>query len=119
MVERLRRLAGDAGEDKGLRKELREAGKAVAGDKVEIARDRAPERTGKLKRSGRVLVLVSPKKEEIRLTLVFGGELAPYAPIVHATHPTHANFLGSVILEAAGTGAEELARRIDLNRAAK
>ena len=57
--------------------------------------------------TSRVVVLVSSKRQDIRIAIVMGGSLAPYARIVHETHPTKSKFLESVILEAAGTAAED------------
>jgi hypothetical protein len=114
MKRRLEHLTSE----KGLRKEARAATKEVGGEKLAISVDRAPEKTGKLKRSGRLLVMVSPKKEDIRISLVFGGPDVLYARRVHETHKTQSKFLESVILEAAGTAGHEIAAKIDLKRAA-
>lgn len=107
-----------ANPDKGIRKEAREALKTVGASKLEIAVGRAPERTGRLKRSGRLLVMVSPKKQDLRIALVFGGDGLLYARKVHDTHPTHSGYLLSVLLEAAGTIGREIATHIDMRRAA-
>jgi hypothetical protein len=113
MKDRLAHVAGD----KGMRKVARGAALEVGGEKLELAKDRAPEKTGRLKRSGIVKVLVSSKKEDIRISIIFGGALAPYARIVHETHKTHSKFLESVILEAANTALGEIAEKIDLRQA--
>jgi len=113
MLARLERLAGD----QGMRKELRGAVKEVGQDKLAITQDRVPVKTGKLQRSGRLLVMVSPKKEDIRISIVYGGPDVPYALRVHETHKTKSKFVESVILEAAPTAAGEIAGKIDLKRA--
>ena len=115
MRRKLERVAAD----QGLRKVARKATLEVGEDKVLIpSRERAPEKTGRLKRSGRVKVMVSSKKDDIRISILFGGPLAPYARIVHEKHPTKSKFLESVMLEAVRTLPRELAQRIDLRQAA-
>lgn len=107
--------------DKGMRKEARGALKTVGGRKLQIAQSRVKVRTGKLQRSGRLYVMVSPKREDLRIAIAFGGKSygVLYARKVHDKHPTHSRFLVSVILESAGTAGRELAQEIDLRRAAK
>lgn len=114
MKERFIRLASE----EGMRKQLRSATKEVGEDKLAISVERAPEKTGRLKRSAKLRVMVSPKKEDIRISLSFGGPDVLYAAKVHETHKTHAKFLQSVILEAARTAGQEIGAKIDLKRAA-
>ena len=113
MLDKLRRVAGD----QGMRKQARGAALEVGGEKIEIVKGRTPVKTGRLQRSEHVKVLVSSKKEDIRIALVAGGPTALYARKVHETHKTHAKFLESVILEAASTVARELGAKIDLRKA--
>ena len=60
---------------------------------LQLARILAPVRTGALRRSGTVreVPLLSGKGKAVHIG--FGGPGAPYAPIVHETHPTKAKFL--------------------------
>ena len=113
MRKRLEHLASD----KGMRKELRAAATEVGGEKLEVAKDRAPYKTGRLRNSAKLKVMVSSKKEDIRIALIFGGPEAPYAVRVHESHPTQSKFLESVLLESARTIAAELGAKIDLEAA--
>lgn len=73
---------------------------------LQFARVLAPIRTGALRRSGyvRKLPLASGKGHAVGIG--FGGATAPYAPIVHETHPTRAKFLEQAFrLLAAGMKA--------------
>lgn len=119
MKAKLATLAAE-GTDKGIRREAREALKSVGTPMLETAGERAPERTGKLKRSRRLLVMVSPKREDLRIALVFGGASRGvlYAAKVEATHKTHAHFLQSTLMDNAGSAGRQLATHIDLRRAA-
>lgn len=114
MLRKLERIAGD----QGMRKEARKAASEVWGKRVPIMQARTPEKTGRLKRSERMRVMVSSKKEDIRLTLIAGGPLAPYAAIVHEKHKTQSKFMESVVREAVPTAAREIAIAIDLRRTA-
>ena len=114
MKRRLEKLAGDA----GFRKEARKGSADVWGKRVPIMQARTPEKTGKLKRSERMKIMVSSKKEDIRLALIAGGPDVLYARKVHATHKTHSNFMRSVLFESAGSVGREIAQAIDLRRAA-
>jgi len=120
MKAKLQAIAGD----KGMRKEARGAALEVGGVMLGQMQARTPVKTGRLKRSERIKVLVSSKKEDIRISLLAGGELAPYAAIVHndtkARHPHggQAKFMESVILENVPTAGRQLAEKIDLRRAA-
>lgn len=114
MLARLERLAGD----KGMRKELRKATVEVGETKIPIVQERTPVDKGNLVRSVRLRVMVSPKKEDIRISIVAGGPTAPYAARVHETHKTKSKFIESVILEAVPTAAADIGARIDLRAAA-
>jgi len=116
MKKKLERVAGD----QGMRKEARTATIEVGGELLDRMKARTPVKTGKLQRSERLLVMVSPKKEDIRLSLIAGGgpENVLYARKVHETHKTHSKFMESVIFEAAPTAGQQIAAKIDLQRAA-
>lgn len=105
-----------AATDQGMKKEIRKAVKEVGLEKLAIVQERTPVKSGKLRASERLLVMVSAKKEDIRISLVAGGPDVNYARRVHETHKTHSKFLESVILEAVPTVGRELADRIDLKR---
>jgi hypothetical protein len=91
-------------------------------EKLAIAVERAPEKTGRLKRSGRVRVSIRKKagKENIAAFLVFGGgpEQVRHALIVHENHKTHAKYLERTILEAVNTAGEEIAQKVHLRQVA-
>lgn len=113
MKRKLRAIASD----KGMRKVARESAKVVWGRRVPMVQKRVPVRTGRLKDSVRMRVTVSPKKENILLSLLVGGVFirgkpVGYAGFVHETHKTHSKFLESVIRESAATVARELATEI-------
>jgi hypothetical protein len=120
MLAKLVRLASD----KGIRKQLRVATLEVAESMVELMKFRTPVKTGKLMRSERALAMVSPKKEDVRVTMVAGGVGIEYAQRVHenltAKHPGggQAKYMESVLLESAPTAGREIAIRIDLKDAA-
>ena len=114
MRQKLERLASD----RGARKELRGAAKEVWESKVPEMQERTPIKTGRLRRSERMRVMVSSKKEDVRLTLLAGGPDAPYAPRVHETHKTMSKFMEKTLLEAARTAAADIGAKIDLKRAA-
>ena len=122
MLAKLKRVTSD----KGMRKEARKALKQVGERMVEVMRTRTPEKTGRLKRSLRTYVMVSEKKEDLRISLLAGGAKYNilYARVVHenltAEHPKggQAKYMESVILENASTAAAELAGIIDLAEAA-
>lgn len=115
--EMKRRLENMASGDKGLRKEARQATVAVGNELLEKMKARTPVKTGKLQRSERLIVMVSGKKEDIRISLVAGGPDVLYARKVHETHKTQPKFLESVIMEAASTAGRQIAEKIDLKRA--
>lgn len=116
--EMLRKLENIAG-DKGMRKVARAATLEVAEELLRKMKERTPVKKGHLRDSERILVMVSAKKEDIRISLIAGGEDVPYAARVHETHPTKSKFMESVILEAAPTAGQEIAARIDLKQAAE
>lgn len=101
--------------------EARRGTRVVAMQKADLAQERAPEKTGKLKASKRVSVSIrkSGATPNISATVKFGGPDVRYARIVHETHPTQSKFLESVLLEAVPTIGADLAREIDLKKALK
>jgi hypothetical protein len=111
--ELLKRLENVAG-DKGMRKQARKATVEVAESKLPAMQERTPVKTGKLQRSERVKVMVSPKREEIRISLIAGGPDVPYAYRVHETHKTKSKFVEKTLLELAQTAAAEIGAKIDL-----
>jgi hypothetical protein len=114
MLRKLRHLSGE----QGMRKQARSALLEVGEPKLELMKSRTPVKTGKLLRSERLRVMVSPKKEDLRISLIAGGPDVPYAKRVHETHKTKSKFMESVLLEAAPTVGAEIAAKIDLRRAA-
>ena len=114
MLQKLERVAGD----QGMRKVARTATLEVGGVLLDRMKERTPVKTGKLRDSERILVLVSSKKEDIRISLIAGGPGVLYAAKVHETHKTQSKFMESVILEAVPTAAQDIAARIDLKTAA-
>lgn len=113
MKQKLRNVAGD----KGMRKIARGAALEVAGEFLIEMKAGTPFKTGKLRNSEKIRVLVSSKKEDIRITMVAGGPEAPYAWIVHERHKKKPKFMESVILEHAPTAGQEIAAKIDLRQA--
>ena len=114
MKAKLRAVAGD----KGMRKEARGAALEVGAVILEKMKEATPVDTGKLRNSERIRVLVSSKKEDIRISLIAGGPDVPYARRVHETHKTKSKFMERPLLEAAPTAARDIADKIDLKRAA-
>jgi hypothetical protein len=118
MRAKLRQIAGD----QGMRKEARRAMSAVAPDHVEIMRGYTPEKTGRLKRSERFRVMVSQKKEDLRISFLAGGAEYNilYAHKVHedlaAKHPKggQAKFMERMMAEAAQTIAAEIGAELKL-----
>jgi hypothetical protein len=100
-----------------MRKQAREATKSVAESRVPVMQARTPRKTGKLQQSERVKVMVSSKKEEIRIALIAGGPDVLYARKVHATHKEQPLFLEKTLLELANTAAAEIGAKIDLKKA--
>jgi hypothetical protein len=99
-------------------KELRRALLDFAESKVPIVVERTPRKTGKLQGTVRARVMVSGKKEDLRVTISAGGPDAPYARIVHETHKTQSKFIESVILESRGTAAGDIAGLVSEERLA-
>lgn len=99
-----------------------------AQEKLAIAQDRAPVKTGKLRDSGKVRITIgkratlfgfkASKEGDIAASIVFGGPDVPYARIQHETNPTHSKFLERTLVEAVGTAGAEIAEKIDLKKAA-
>lgn len=102
-------------------KAARKGTKEWATEKLTIAVNRAPEKTGKLKASGKIRTSIRKKegKENIAASLVFGGPDVLYARRVHETHKTNSKFLERTIHEAAPTAAAELAAKIQLKSLGK
>jgi len=116
MLRKLERVASD----KGMRKEARAALNEVADPMVEEMKADTPVKTGRLQRSERKRVMVSSKKEDMRISLIAGGgpEDIRYAARVHETHKTKSKFMEKTLLRHKGTLGGELAAKIDLRRAA-
>lgn len=95
---------------------VREGAKTVAERKLELARARAPEKTGRLKRDSRVTVSIRREGggKKVVATIRFN---APYAGRVHETHKDKPKFLESVVREAVPTAGYELAREMQLSEA--
>lgn len=110
----MRKKLEHAASDQGMRKVARKATVEFGGELLTLMQHRTPVKTGKLVRSERLVVMVSPKKEDIRIALVAGGGDILYARKVHETHPTHSKFMESVIHEGAATAGPAIARKIDL-----
>ena len=114
MKAKLRAVAGD----KGMRKEARGAALEVGGVILQAMKAETPVDTGKLRDSERIKVMVSSKKEDIRITLIAGGAGILYAGVVHETHKTKSKFMERPLLAAAPTAGRDIAAKIDLKRAA-
>lgn len=116
MKAKLERIASD----QGMRKQARAAALGF-GTEVMLPKmqERTPVKKGRLLRSETCKVRVSSKKEDIGITLIAGGPDVPYALIVHETHKTKSKFMESVLFESASIAMEEIAKRIDLEQAAK
>ena len=95
-------------------KELRRSLVAVGGRKLEILRARTPYKTGKLRASERMRVMVSGKREDLRISLLAGDETAWYVRIVES----RTKFMESTILESVPTIGREIAAEVELRRAA-
>lgn len=100
---------------------VRRAVKEWAEQKAPIAVDRAPEKTGKLKRSVRIRVSVNKRagKENTSASIVFGGPDVLYARRVHDLNPKHPDkekFLERTIREAVPTAGAEIAEKVSFKR---
>ena len=116
--EMLRKFAQAAGDDKGVRKQGREALKEVGQEKVDsVLKPKIPVKTGALQGSARMRPMISPKKEELRITLIVGGAEAPYAHKVNAGHKSQAHFMEQTVQEVAATLAAELGAKLHLGEA--
>jgi len=113
MKRKLQRVASD----QGMRKQARGALKVVGDAKLEEIKPGVPVKHGRLLRSGRVKVMVSSKKEDLRISILFGGQGILYAFKVHETHKTKSKFMERVLLAAVRTIGSELAEQIDLQQA--
>lgn len=113
MLRKLQHVAGD----KGMRREARGALSDVADPMVEEMKAITPVKTGRLQRSERTRVMVSSKREDMRISLIAGGPDVRYAARVHETHKTKSKFMEKVLLQHKGTLGRELAAKIDLGRA--
>lgn len=114
LEKKLKAIAGDKGMRKVARAALLELG-AVLVEKMQAG---TPVKKGKLRDSEKTRALVSAKKEDLRITLVAGGDEAPYAAIVHDRHKTKSKFMERVLLGAVPTAGQDLANRIDMRRVA-
>lgn len=113
----MRRKLEHVASDKGMRKQARGALKEVGESKTAMVRQRVPVLRGRLLRSVKMKVLVSAKKEDLRITIIAGGPDALHARKVHETHKTHSKYMESVIREAAQTIAAELGGKLNLSEA--
>lgn len=95
-------------------KELRRAMVEVAERKLPLLRAATPKKKGWLRESERVRVMVSTKKEDLRVSFIAGDERAWYARIVES----RVQFMEKFILGQAGTVGGEIAAQVDLKRAA-
>lgn len=114
MKAKLQAIAGD----KGMRREAREAALDVGGAILRNVQAETPVKTGRLLRSEVMKVMVSSKKEDIRISIIAGGPNIPYAKRVHETSPKHSKFMERPLLAAVPTAGRDIAARIDLKRAA-
>jgi hypothetical protein len=103
-----------------MRKQAREALKEVSVPMLAEMKARTPVKSGRLKRSERTWVMVSAKKEDMRISFLAGGPGIPYARKIHEDATLkhekggRSKFIESVMLEKAGTLAQEIAGIIDL-----
>lgn len=100
---------------------VRRAVKEWAEEHGPIAVDRAPEKTGKLKRSMRIRVSVNkkPGKENTSASIIFGGPDVLYARLVHEHNPKHPDtekFLERTVREALPTAGAEIAEKVNFKR---
>lgn len=94
-------------------KEMRRALLAVGERKLEGLRAATPVKKGWLRDSERLRVMVSAKKEDIRISLLVGDERAWYARIVESKQ----KFFQTFILAQVGSIGGEIAGEFDLRRA--
>lgn len=100
-------------------KELRRSLLEYADTLVPIVKDRTPVKTGALRDSIRARVMVSGKREDLRVSILAGGSgCKTPARIVHEIHPTHSKFLESVILEARGSALVDISAKVSEKRLA-
>jgi hypothetical protein len=107
----------------GLIREAQEAGEGVGNELLlEPSRARAPKKTGRLRRSGRLVV--RKFKDATIVKVIYGGELAPYARFVHENLEARfkegeAKFLERTFLEARNRFVPAIGERISLARAVR
>lgn len=102
-----------------------------AQEKLAIAQERAPVKSGKLRDSGKVRITIgkratlfgqkASKSGDISASIVFGGPDVPYARLRHFYNPKHPDkerFLERTLLEAVPTAGAEIAEKIHLKQAA-
>ena len=114
MKAKLMAIAGD----KGMRKHARGAALEVGAVILEAVKAATPVDSGDLQRSEVMKIMVSSKKEDIRITIQAGGDGILYAAVVHETHKTKSKFMERPLLAAAPTAGRDIAAKIDLKRAA-
>lgn len=66
----------------------------------------------------RVMIRMVAGKENVGASIVFGGQAAPHAILVHETHKEKSKFLEAPLREKASGAAEQLKEKIDLRRIA-
>lgn len=107
----------------GLIREAQSAGEDVGNELLlEPSRARAPKKTGRLRRSGRLMV--RKYKDATIVKVIYGGELAPWARFVHENLEARfkegeAKFLERTFNEARGRFTPALGERISLARAVR
>lgn len=100
-------------------KELRRSLLEYADTLVPLVKERTPVKTGALRDSIRARVMVSGKKQDLRVTILAGGAgCKTPARIVHEIHPTHSKFLENTLLEARGTALAEISNKVSEKRLA-
>ena len=105
---------------------VRRGTRVVAEEKLAITQDRVPVKTGKLKSTGKVRVVIRKVSgdENISAEIAYGGDGVLYAHKVHedlgARHKGggKAKYVESVLMESVSTIGPDLAREIDLKRVA-
>lgn len=96
-------------------KELRRSVLEVANRNLPLLRENTPMKTGKLRASERVRVMVSAKREDIRVSLIAGDEEAWYARIVEFKK----HYMEKTILDLSSRVAGEIAAEFDMRQAAR
>jgi hypothetical protein len=107
----------------GMIAQAQEVGAEVGEELVLVpARDRAPKKTGRLRRSG--FVRARKFRDAVVVKIIFGGELAPYAAFVHENLEAHykvgeAKFLERTFLAARNDFVPAVAARFSLAKAVR